>query len=205
MNELTETEARALVAQVNDHAWAMGRLLLELKEREGWRILGYRTWTDCLQNEFAFSRQYLYELMTAAPVQERLSTLAYKLNTAQAAALAAFPDYLQVAIVKATAANYDGKLTESRLRRVGEVFTEAVSSGHVSTGDGDKMTPIDAALDLEDEMAAAARRERLAPRTYVVKGQIAGIWRTGSQTFVGYPISSEYLNRPLRISVWSEQ
>lgn len=204
MNELTESAARDLVNQINSHAIEMGRLLLELKEREGWRVLGYRTWTDCLQNEFAFSRQYLYELMTAAPVQERLSTLAYKLNTAQAAALAAFPDYLQIAIVKATAANYDGKLTESRLRRVGEVLIEAVSTGHVTVGDGDKMTPIDAALDLEDEMAAQARRERLAPRTYVVKGQIAEVWRDGTETFVGCPIASEYLNRPLRISVWSE-
>lgn len=159
---MTPDEARAVVIQVNGHAAEMGRLLLGLKEREGWRALGYPTWTDFLTREFAFSRKHLYELMRAAPVQERVSPLGYTLNTAQARALARYPAELQSPIVQATAARY-GTLTESRLTRVGDVLAQAVTTGHVDA-DGQTPTAFDAALAYEDYEARQRRDAALGVR-----------------------------------------
>lgn len=159
---LTAAEARALVDSINAKACEMGNLLLELKSRDGWRALGYATWSDCLAHEFAFSRKHLYELMRAAPVVERLSPMGYTLNTSQANALARYPVDLQAPIVQATAARY-GKLTESRLTRVGDVLTQAVTTGHVDA-DGEHPAALDAALALEDREARLRQDEAIGPR-----------------------------------------
>lgn len=159
---LTAAEARALVDSINAKACEMGNLLLELKSRDGWRALGYATWSDCLAHEFAFSRKHLYELMRAAPVVERLSPMGYTLNTSQANALARYPVDLQAPIVQATAARY-GKLTESRLTRVGDVLAQAVTTGHVDA-DGQTPTAFDAALAYEDYEARQRRDAALGVR-----------------------------------------
>lgn len=159
---MTQAEARAAVMQINAHAAEMGNLLLELKSRDGWRALGYATWSDCLAHEFAFSRKHLYELMRAAPVVERLSPMGYKLNTSQAVALARYPVDLQVPIVQATRARYGG-LTESRLTRVGDVLTQAVTTGHVDA-DGEHPAALDMALALEDREARLRQDEAMGPR-----------------------------------------
>lgn len=148
---MTEPEARDCVKRINHHATEMGRLLLDLKERQGWRALGYDTWTECLQKEFSQSRQWLYVMMRAAPVQERLSTQGYKLSTREADVLARYPDHLQEPILRATQKRYD-KVTVSRLERIASVLTQAVETGHVETEPGES-TPIDQAYDLEDEEA----------------------------------------------------
>jgi len=159
---MTPDEARAAVMQINAHAAEMGRLLLDLRTREGWRALGYATWTDCLTREFAFSRKHLYELMRAAPVVERLSPFGYTLNTSQANALSRYPIDLQAPIYQATVARY-GKPTESRLTRVGDVLAQVVATGHVDA-DGQTPTPIDAALAYEDYEARLRQDEAMGPR-----------------------------------------
>lgn len=159
---MTPDEARAAVMQINAHAAEMGRLLLDLRTREGWRALGYATWTDCLTREFAFSRKHLYELMRAAPVVERLSPFGYTLNTSQANALSRYPIELQAPIAQAAAARY-GTLTESRITRVGDVLTQAVRTGYVEA-DGQTPTPIDAALAYEDYEARQRRDAALGVR-----------------------------------------
>lgn len=151
-------EAQATVDQINSHAAQIGKLLLNLRDREGWRALGYESWTQCLEREFSFSRKHLYELMRATPVQERVLPLGYNLNTAQANELSRYPQDLQVPIVEATMKRY-GQVTESRLRRVGEVLTQAVKTGYTSTGDGSTSTAIDASLNLEDEEARKRQQQ----------------------------------------------
>lgn len=161
-NRATMTKAEALVhVQAVNHAAAdMGRHLLELKQREGWRALGYETWTAFLEGEFTYSRQHLYELMKATPVQERLSTTAYKISTKAAAALSRFDEDLQPTILKTAVARY-GKLTESTVTRVGSVIQEMASTGHVDTGNGTS-TPVDAALTSEDEEAVKRQKQYIA-------------------------------------------
>jgi hypothetical protein len=62
-------EARQIVKNINRHADAMRRDLLELHDREGWRALGYPSWRDCVQAEFAQSAAYLYRQLAAAKIE----------------------------------------------------------------------------------------------------------------------------------------
>lgn len=149
---MSKMEAQECVQAINTSAAEMGRLLLELKSREGWRALGYHTWTECLIREFAFSRKHLYELMQATPIIESLSPLGYNLNIRQANALSVYPAPLRPAIVMLTEQRY-GKLTESRLERVGETLLQAARTGQVNVGDGSVTVALDVAIKLEDEEA----------------------------------------------------
>jgi phage N-6-adenine-methyltransferase len=152
---MSRAEAEAHVVAIKNSAADMGRRLLDLKEREGWKVLGYETWTACLEGEFSYSRQHLYELMRATPVLESLSSMPYKLSTRAAVALADYEPELRPTIIKTTQARY-GELTESNVNRVGRVVQEMATTGHVDIGNGTS-TPIDAALDLEDHEASERR------------------------------------------------
>ncbi len=73
---LSETQAREMVMQINGHAAEIGRLLIELRDREGWRALGYDTWTAFLRSrELDISRAHLYRLLHQAEVNAVLSPL----------------------------------------------------------------------------------------------------------------------------------
>lgn len=164
---MSADEAKAHVQAVKNAAQDMGRHLLELKEREGWKALGYASWTAFLNGEFEYSRQHLYTLMAAAPVQEKLSTVVDSLSTKAAAALSKFDESLQVVIAQTAQARY-GEVTESNINRIGEVVQTMVATGHVDVGNGTS-TPIDAALDTEDVEAHKRQQAYIAakqtPRT----------------------------------------
>lgn len=157
MPPLTREEAQAHVTAINNAAADMGRHLLELKERQGWQVLGYKNWTAFLQGEFTYSRKHLYELMHAAPVLETLLPTGNKISTKAAAAIATYDSDLHPAIVRTAIARY-GTLTESSVNRVGRVIQEMATTGHVDVGNGTS-TPVDAAMDTEDVEAALRQRE----------------------------------------------
>lgn len=173
INPMTETEAREHVQQINASAVDIGRRLLELKEREGWRALGYKNWTACLNEEFVFSRKHLYSLMNAAPVAEKLLPKGYKLTTNQASTVARYPEDLQPAIVRGAKNRY-GKLTESNLRRYGDTLQQAVETGYLDIRDGEKVTAFEAALTDEDVEALKRQKqyiqENMKPRPAHVNG-----------------------------------
>ena len=64
--EMTEQEARQAVNAIRQSAAEIGRYLLDLRQRQGWKALGYRSFTAMLEGEFAYSRQHLYRLMSGA-------------------------------------------------------------------------------------------------------------------------------------------
>lgn len=49
------------------------KLILELHEREGWKVLGYGSWRDCVMNEFNKSSSAVYRQLNAALVELELS------------------------------------------------------------------------------------------------------------------------------------
>lgn len=195
-------EAREIINKINSKAAEMGRLLLDLKEREGWRALGYASWTQCLRCEFEYSRKHLYELMNAAPVIEKLLPKGYNLNTAQADALADFPAELHEPIVEATISRY-GDLSENKIRRVGGVFTQAVKTGYVNTGDGEISTPIDAALTREDEEAMLKQKQHIADngkkREYLIRHEQVKTDARGRLLLADLPAGARVF-----VSVWIE-
>src|SRR5688572_16326181 len=72
---MSAAEARACVDEIKSGIDNIGRKLLELKEREGWTALGYRSWRECAQAEFGFGQSRVYQLLAAAEVERNLSTI----------------------------------------------------------------------------------------------------------------------------------
>ncbi|HEX2905890.1 MAG TPA: hypothetical protein VHO69_03470 [Phototrophicaceae bacterium] len=208
---ITQAEAEESDRRIQVAAETVGRELLRLKETFGWMLLkdgtgqGYANWTDFLSRRYAFTRKHLYELMDAAPVQERLSPMGYTLNTSQAKALSVYPIELHIPIVVATQNRY-GRLTEARLKQVAEVLTQAVITGHVSTGDGSQTTPIDAAISLEEHEARQSRRVYITPPGAVssirlVGRQVLYLWEIPLDTACEVALKQ---GLPVRVSVWVE-
>lgn len=69
----TEAEARHLVNKINAGISAVGEMLLELYEREGWRALGYSSWRECVMAELDFQQSRVYQLLDFAQITRTLS------------------------------------------------------------------------------------------------------------------------------------
>ena len=86
---MTETEARQCVDDIRQGIVGVRQKLLELYEREGWRVLGYGSWRECAQAEFGYSQAYAYRLLGWAEVERRVSPIGeMPVNEAQARPLA---------------------------------------------------------------------------------------------------------------------
>jgi hypothetical protein len=75
---MTLDQARKCVEQINNLAGEIGKLLLDLYEREGWKALGYKNWRECATAEFKQSQSRLYELLDAAKVERNISDMSEK-------------------------------------------------------------------------------------------------------------------------------
>lgn len=73
MGRLTYEEARYCVASVNAHMQGARAGLLRLYEAEGWRVLGYASWRECVVAEFGQSQATLYRQLQAAQIEAHLS------------------------------------------------------------------------------------------------------------------------------------
>lgn len=68
-----ETEARLLVQRIRDNLNTLADDLWELKNREGWKALGYKTWRDCAMTEFDLSQSRVYQLLAHAEVVKNIA------------------------------------------------------------------------------------------------------------------------------------
>ena len=73
---MTEAEARQAVEDIRAGLSGVRDKLLELREREGWRALGYQSWRECAQAEFGFGQSRVYELLNAAKTERNISAMA---------------------------------------------------------------------------------------------------------------------------------
>lgn len=160
--EMTWDEAVAQNERINGKAAELARLLIEMRDRKGWAALGFKSWTAYLSSDMLkFSRQYLSEMVRAAPVNERLQVEGITVNHSVANALASFSPETQVIAVK-TAIKRHGKLTESNVRRTAEVIEQAEKTGHVESNPG-TTNALEAALNTADSEAAARRKAYQQP------------------------------------------
>lgn len=146
--DMPEAEARTLTRDIKDSLDKIGARLLEIRQRRGWKSMGYASFRAYLAEEFVQSREHLYELMRAAPVQERLSGVGYSLSVNAAAELARYPVETQAAIAAATQARFN-KVTEKGIKVVGAVVSDLVTTGHVDIGNG-TMSKAEAALTQQE-------------------------------------------------------
>lgn len=72
---MTKDQARKVTDEINSNVASASVLLLDLYERDGWKALGYKTWTDYCVKELEVSRQRGYQLVNAARLAEQTSTV----------------------------------------------------------------------------------------------------------------------------------
>lgn len=159
METMTYDEAKEHVDAINRSSQGIGQLLLEIRQREGWKALGYKNWTEFLTEEFSYSRKHLYELMKAAPIQEKLPK-GYKVNTAIAAKIAEYPEELHIPIFNMATKRFNGKLTESRVASIGDVLQTANLTGYADLGDGG-MTALEKAFSKHDEERDLRKKQHI--------------------------------------------
>jgi hypothetical protein len=66
------TEAHRIVEKIKDSVDKVGKMLVDLRDRKGWKALGYSSWDECTSKEFEGSRAHLYRLMSAEEVRREL-------------------------------------------------------------------------------------------------------------------------------------
>lgn len=70
---LTRDEAQACVERIRSGIEGIRAEVLRLHEGEGWRVLGYASWRECVTAEFGGSERRLYQLLDAALIQRTLT------------------------------------------------------------------------------------------------------------------------------------
>lgn len=159
ISQMTLDEVNENIAAINNASQDIGKRLLEMKERLAWKALGYASWTAFLEGEFSYSRKHLYELMKAAPIQEKLPK-GYRVSTAIAAKIAEYPEELHIPIFNMATKRFNGKLTESRVASIGDVLQTANLTGYADLGDGG-MTALEKAFSKHDEERELRQKQHI--------------------------------------------
>lgn len=71
--DMTLEEAQAKHAQLKSLESVMRSNLLEMRDRKGWKVLGYESFSDYGEKEWGFSQSYISRLTNAAAIQEKLN------------------------------------------------------------------------------------------------------------------------------------
>lgn len=71
---MTEEEARICVAKIKRNTEEIRSALLDLYERQGWKVLGYETFRSCIAAEFNVSESRSYHLLNAARIDQILAS-----------------------------------------------------------------------------------------------------------------------------------
>ena len=68
-------------------------MLLEMRDRKGWKVLGYSSWEEYGDKEWGYGQQYLYRLATASRIEAIVSPIGEKqIPESQLRPLAQVPD-----------------------------------------------------------------------------------------------------------------
>ena len=124
---LTVTQARRLCEKIMCEAENLRSLLLQLRDGEGWLVLGYPTWAMCCEEELGYSKRHANRLIRADEVRVQVGHMCpTTLNDRQAIELARVPEgqhqaVLNLAIEKAG----DKPLTASLIRKAASLIRKA--------------------------------------------------------------------------------
>ena len=69
---MTKVEAETVLAEIKDGALSVRDLLAEFHEREGWRVLGYRTIAGCLKERLGISYTHAYRMIDSDQVKHNV-------------------------------------------------------------------------------------------------------------------------------------
>ena len=75
MSNITKTEARRLCERIRQQAADLAESIRQLRDGEGWRVLGYETWAACCEAEFGYSKQHANRLIKADLVRQQVEPM----------------------------------------------------------------------------------------------------------------------------------
>lgn len=78
--DMTLEEAQAKHAQLKSLESVMRSSLLEMRDRKGWKALGYSSWAEYGEAEWGYGRQYLDRLATASRIQQIVAPMGAQIS-----------------------------------------------------------------------------------------------------------------------------
>lgn len=146
------------------------KLILDLKEREGWKVLGYASWHKCVTAEFSKSSSTVYRQLSAALIElelspsggmgeinERVLRPLTKRNFDSEARQAIWACATEIV-------GEGGKVTSGVIEAVVEGFKDMLTSGAMQDADGNQY-PISEVMHAD--LVARVRQVRLAQKDHI--------------------------------------
>ena len=69
---LSKDDARAFVESIKTRIGDIRKMLIELHDRFGWKVLGYDSWEACVTEEFGWSKRYANMQISAGKIEQKL-------------------------------------------------------------------------------------------------------------------------------------
>jgi hypothetical protein len=163
---MTAGEAESCLSKIKAGIHDIRALALDLREREGWRALGHKSWRACVKAEFDTSIATLYRQLRAAEIDRDVSqveTSPVRLPTVQAEELARLPDAgsRQAAYLAAKQAT-GGSLTQAAIRDAVDRTTKPSVRSERDASDNQAFPEDNADLGFDpgsDDLGAAESQE----------------------------------------------
>lgn len=116
-------EARECADRINAGINNVRRDVVELHDRDGWEALGYKDWTECVQQEFKQTERYIFYQFKAAQIEQNVSDCTtVQLGTIPERQLRPLsklePDQQREAWAKAVETAPEGKVTAAHVQKV---------------------------------------------------------------------------------------
>ena len=124
---LTAHQARQLCKKIAQQAEDLRALLLQLRDGEGWRSLGYATWAACCEKEFGYTKRHANYLIQTDAVKKQVGEIyPTPIKDSHAKALARVPEGKRQAVLDAaTEQAGDKPVTAVRIRMATEEVEQA--------------------------------------------------------------------------------
>lgn len=151
--------------QAGEHLNRAREKILDLHQYEGWKVLGYTSWRQCVTTEFQKSSSTVYRQLSAALVELELSPNGgigkYSERTLRPLTHREFDSAARSAImcIAQEAIGEGGKVTGSVVEQTIEVFKQVLTTSAVESGDG-SMFPLGEVI--KDQIVAQVRERRIA-------------------------------------------
>lgn len=193
---------REHLVRADYHVNQARKLILDLKEQEGWKVLGYTSWHKCVTAEFQKSSSTVYRQLSAALVELELSPSGGigEINERVLRPLTK-REYSAEARQAIWAIANDvvgegGKVTEGVINAVVDGFKDMLQSGTAQDGDGNQH-PITEVM--KADLVARVRQVRLAHKDHIKRMGKERDYILGGVSIQNTAISS--VNGRLRVSV----
>lgn len=215
--------------RADHHANQARKLILDFKERQGWKVLGYKSWRQCVMEEFEKSSATVYRQLDAALVELELSPnggigqinervlrpLTKRAYSAESRQL--------IWDISQDIVGAGGKITSGVVESVVEGIADWLKSGTVQSPDGEQTAITE---HLRADLTARVREVRLAhkdhiqrmgkQRDYILGGvTVEKVTRRFGESRVAAIITPDGLQRdklaeamrlgkPIYIALWTE-